>query len=589
MQASHQLEAATPPYKHAYPALMDFLNESIVKSLEYKHQPLSFFAALKKIVYTEGKVSKKTLTILGASITIGTIAGYFYINPSGNGADTIINILKEHLDYDFPGSEALRYLMQSTSTGENIFVSTYSAMLLFQAYSNQSSAAVKFLHYHDATRAEKFRNFWRKVFDLLCAACANIPTFLLSKDINLSMAILTSLANMALSWKGVSNFNYQLTMMPARRALINYIDTQINYFLTSPPEEKKMVINNLTSLCRNHNQKKLFYYLLNLGEPVFKKPHDHRLYLQKPYSRPVYGYVPPVLTGGFGLFAELSFVAATAYYIPQLFADPSSIESIATTTVLVAMSLLPGIGFGGKGGFNAGLDATSRTPLLPHYGMPITHGLTQWLVRALTLFSGGATFAIAHDTTQAFATAQQFSNVATDVCKYLFAGAAYVGSTIMNGYYTSCLLDTMKIYFGLECGNETIHRLFSFTEAMREMQRTFTSMTDEALIDCLQNLLLPSDSTATDDMAISNLLYAIFYHDLSKKEYAALEKEINECKKHEAPKQLMKRRDEAMPANVIESFFTQPTTKSHWCFGIFDKTPNTKRDASLVELPQLNH
>lgn len=579
-------------YQHAYPAFKDFLDESIVAALKHEHLPLGFLSAIKDGFYIDKKLSKKTIAILSASITIAVIAGYFYVNPSGSAADTIIGILKNNVDYDFPGSDALRYLMQSTSTGENIFVSTYSAILMFQAYANKPSKAVQFLHFHDATLPEKFRNFGRKIFDLICAACANIPTFLLTQKVSVPMAVLTALANMCLSWKGVSNFDFRLTMLPVRRELIKYLDTQTNYFLTSTDEQKKIILDHLINITNEKNHQKLFYYLLNLGEPVYVKNDNQTLYLQQPYSRPAYAYIVPTFTGAMGILAELSFISATAFYIPQLFDDPSSIASMATTSALVAFSLLPAFGFGGKGGFNAGLDATSRTPLLPHYGMPITHSLSQWGIRLLTLFSGGATFAVAHDTTESFAVAQQFSTLVKDVCKYIFAGTAYVGSAIMNGYYTSCLLDEIKIYFGLRCGNQKTNQLFNFTLAVRQLQSLLKSMTDESLIDCLQNQMLISDTATDDDIALSNLLYGIFYHGLSEKEYQQFQKEIEHCSKHESTQKTLKDRSMITPPQVVQRFYPKKTAqdnvpKTAWCFGIFNKKPGApKKDTSLTELPQ---
>ena len=498
---------------------------------------MHFLQAIRNGFCDEGdQFSWKKLIKFSSAIAIGGAAAAFSVKPSGDAADTLIAAIEQNSGtMVVPAlARAIKVIFQVANVGEYAICSTLSAMSMIEAYCGSTSEAEKFLKLHEATCGEKSRVAFRKIFNLCCAGAANVPTFLLTYQSSIALAILTSLANMGLSWMGINSIPLAPTRIhPARRIEIAYLNEQIEIFLQLSFAEQNRVLDEIDALSKQDDSvekyKQIYVHLLNLAKPAQPLQENIDSVLVQEYpAKTCREKAVPVIMGIPPGIAEATFAEASGVGVARLFSNPTSPQAITAGISSAIFALLPAVGFGYTAGANAGKLMTSRHAALAHLALPKTREALKWLLNIVSVFGGGTVFTVASNAVLDLSGAANIQGPLRTILQFSLGGFCYAGAAIENGYYSLRIVDEIILYFAQRCGDEKIRRLVSFIIEMRKLSNTLAEMTEENYLELLKWKIRITPSLCASDVTLSALLHSIFANKLSEAEYKKLQHDLND-------------------------------------------------------------
>jgi hypothetical protein len=503
------------------------------------HQPtkasLSIWQAIKAAFYQDEHFSFKQTAILTASLALGCTAAIFCIKPAGDSTDELAHLFKKYTGLTLSGQILLRILMQTANTSANAGTSILTAFSMFETYSNQSSATENLLKFYDPKKKQTgwLNIYGRKLFDLVSAIATNIPTYLLSLFFGQFIAILTALANVSLSWRGISSLGIK-KMHPAQQVEVAYLNEQIELFLTYSISKQIKQLDQLIQLYdadANETEKKFYGFLLSLSQLDKEKSAQIKIDPNPSASRVNQFAINGII--GLCVGNELMFSERSGVITANMFHDPLSPSAITTGLTAALLSLLPCIGFGYLGGKGAGQAFTSNNVPLQHLFAPRTRQALKWLVGFVALSSGGTSFSLAYAAANDFTGIAKIANPLKDIVELIFAGSCYVGGAIEFSYYFFCLLDEILLYFARRCGDQSIQRVFEFVLKARQFQGLLGEIKEEHYLSILKWKLIPSlNIDGTKDTDLSDLLCTLLASRLSDTDYQTLRKTLMDEKNY---------------------------------------------------------
>jgi hypothetical protein len=510
-------------------AYRETMRQTVIDSL---HQPtqtsLSIWQAIKAAFYQGERFSFKQTAILTTSLALGCTAAIFCIKPAGDSTDELADLFKKYTGLPLPGQVLLKILMQIGNTSANAGTSILTAFSMFETYTNGSSAAENLLKFYDPQKKQTgwFKIYGRKLFDLLSAIATNIPTYLLSLFFGQFIAILTALANVSLSWRGISSLGIK-KVHPAQQVEMDYLNEQIELFLTFPLDRQIRLLDRLIQLYdpdAEEAEKKFYGFLLNLSQLEEESDHIHIIPTPSVSRLNLF-----TINGLIGLCVgnELMFSERSGVITATMFHDPLSPSAITAGLTAALLSLLPCIGFGYLGGKGAGQAFTSNNVPLQHLFAPRTRQALKWLVGFVALLSGGTSFSLAYAAANDFTGIAKLANPLKDIVELVFASSCYVGGAIEFSYYFFCLLDEILLYFARRCGDQSMQRVFEFVLKARQFQGLLGEIKEEHYLSLLKWKLTPSLTVdGIKDSNLSDLLLTLFESRLTDNHYQVLHKTL---------------------------------------------------------------
>ncbi|MFZ2315094.1 MAG: hypothetical protein WAW86_05495 [Gammaproteobacteria bacterium] len=512
------IDAALPTAPAAFKTILD---ETVLKAIGASYQtPMGFLPALLDMVYQDEHFSWVKVSTLSGAALVGICSAIFYVRPAHDAASIIGNLIKTQTGYD--PTTYLAIPIQTASVGENGAVSTYCALEMIKTYFPKISDAERFLIYHEATNAEKFSGYGRKMLDLLAACSANVATFAITLQSGSWLtAAVTSVANIALSRQGMSNISIKANKQhPAQRTEVAYLTEQLNTFLKLPRDEQITIFKTLAAFKNNalhdanfHQQ--CFTHLLNLAKQTSSDDIEVQAYPPSTFQEKI---IPPIV-GALGFECGSPFTIVAAVSINNLVPGHTSAKSMMATLPIVLLNLLPMFGYGYLGAYKAGEAITSDDVPLAKIFNPALHTSLKWLINFISIFSGGATFGTAHAVGNNFSDFAKIAVPFKEILSLTYATTASMGGAFLNGYYTLCLLDEVLTYFAERCGNEEVKGLFALVLETRKLTNVLNTMTEANYLELLKWKM--------SDPTLSDLLHSIFDNRLSVGEYKKLQRDVN--------------------------------------------------------------
>lgn len=502
-------------------AFKTILNETVLKAIGAPYPPsMGFLPALLDMVFEDEHFSWiKVGTLTGAAL-VGICSAIFYIKPAHEAATIIGKHIKLQTGYD--PTTFLAALIKTASVGENGAVSTYCALEMIKTYFPTISDAERFLIYHEATSAEKFSGYGRKILDLLAACSSNIATFAITlQSGSWITASITSIANIALSRQGMSNISIKPNKQyAAQRAEVAYLTEQLNTFLKLSRDQQISIFKRLAefksaALNDTNYHEQCFTHLLNLAKQTVSDDIEVQTILPTTQQEKI---IPPIM-GVLGFECGSPFTIVAAISINNLVPGHTSLKSMMATLPIVLLDLLPMFGYGYLGAYKAGAAMTSSDVPLAEIFNPRLRTSLKWLINFVSLFSGGATFSTAHTVGHQFSDFSKIAAPFKEILSLTYAATASMGGAILNGYYTLCLLDEVLTYFAERCGNEEVKGLFALVLETRKLISVLNTTTEANYLALLKWKL--------SDPTLSELLHSIFDNRLSEGEYKKLQRDVN--------------------------------------------------------------
>jgi len=387
-------------------------------------------------------------------------------------------------------------------------------------------SAQKFLQNQDATCAEKSRVVGRKAFDLLCAAAANVPTFFFVKATNLYLAIFVSLANVSISWLGVSAL--PLTpgkIHPARRCEIAYMNEQLETFLKLPNADQHAIMDEMdairqANIAADERYKKMYARLLNLAKPVTCAPNAETIQVQEKHEQPLEDKILANALGVYVTIGQINYSESTYTGIAQLFNDPGSSVATTISSFATAFSLLPNGGFGFSTGSHAANSLLLNNKPLAALFLSKSRELLKHTINVISLFCGGSSLAVSLTASADIAQLTKMSSNLKEVLTVLDGFIAYSGAAIICAYYTQCLCDEILIYLAQRCAHEPTKKLFTFVLETKRLIHVLDETNDENYLELLQWKM-------RGETGLSKLLHSIFDNRLSEANYIRVQQDVN--------------------------------------------------------------
>ena len=470
----------------AYKAVMRDLLNTLSRNYE---PPMSFTRALIDAVCENGKFSPKKAAILAASTGMGATVASFYYATATTAASDIVTIIYNETGISLPASDILTYFMQAASCSENGAVSVFSMVKMFDHFFTKESEAHKFLKPKLDKLQDKIKGQSLNLFELCCAIASNVPTYLITQSsLGTPLALLTAASGISASWMGVHNMKLGPDKRHPACALESaYLGEQIDAFLNLTFEEQNIILDKIMQRDANganddDHYRQMYARVLRLSEVDLNKEI-------KTHEAPETTLATKATCVGMatiGVFSTSAYRFETYTGVTGLFSNPTSPQAILAALPAVLLSLLPGIGFAVNGGIEAGTEFTRKNKALASLYAPRARKALEVLIGILSAFSGSATFTLAYDDANTFNDLAGIAGPLRDFLTLFYTATGTTSTSILNGYYTSKLLDEILIYFALRCGDEKVKRLFTFVLEARKLQGTLNTMSNENYLEILK-------------------------------------------------------------------------------------------------------
>lgn len=389
-----------PEFKNALDAYKAHLDRTVRHALNQEYKPaMNPLAAIIDGFYHDGKVDYKTIGIFASSLVIGGLSSIFSAKPAGDAAKTIVHFIEQKAGVSIPIEQLVVVVFQAANVGEVVVIASVSAMAMLQAYLNKKDTSVKYLSYEQTGCVGMAKKVSRGTFNLLSAFAANIPTFLLTKEVSLPLAILTSIASMSISWRGVSNLQFSPARLhPARKIEALYLHDQLETFLRLSLATQIRILDELKTLqdgaMDDAKYRQFYARLLNLSKPAALVDSDAHSIIQAREERHIGREVFASSVGVVGVTGQLTWPEAAGVGVARLFPDPSSPEAITTGISMALLVLLPSFGFGYYGGSATGRSMISPNEAMARFHHPHVREAIKWLGNVVSALSGGAIFTL---------------------------------------------------------------------------------------------------------------------------------------------------------------------------------------------------
>lgn len=505
------------------------MNDGLIRGLRKScHPEMNPFAAIMDSFYHDESICWKKIGILASSFVIGGLSSIFAVKPAGDAANVMVKFIERQSGVVLPFEEVVVLIFQVTNVGELVFISSNATYNMLERYLNRSSKAVTCLTYQKATPFELSKKISRSAFNLISAIATGIPKFLLTWQVSLPLAILTSFTGIPIRWTGMENLKILPTRhYAARKAEAMYLREQLEIFLRLSFETQKQILGELTSMTSDNMDdalyRKFYARLLNLSKPK-RIEQDQNTVIQREDKTPILKSAGAQGSAFLGAVSQLTWVETTGAGIAHLFPDPKSPEALVTGVSMALLLILPSFGLGYYGGLGAGETLLSSNEPLASLFHPGTREILKWLFNVLSALSGGTIFTLGYDAVNRFTQLTRISGLLSDMLKMTFASTCYIGSATVNGYYLLKTLDQVLIYFAIRCGNEEIQRLYEFVLQSRKMHQLLLEMSEDNYRDLLGWKMKMIEGERDD---LSMLLHGVLSDRLTEAQYQRLQNDLN--------------------------------------------------------------
>jgi len=500
-------------------AFKDILDETVLKALNNDYTvSMSFMRALGDAFCAEGAFSWAESGKMTGALAIGVMASLYVVNTSSNAAIILQNAFKQQTGLDVSYGDIFIRLCQVANTSSSAGLGIFCALRLIENYLGHQTDAEKFLKHQDESCSDKSKDISRKVFNLLCAIAANVPIYFLTQSVSIPMAACTAVANVAISWLGVSSLPLTPSRIhPARHAELAYLNEQLATFLMLSKNMQQSIMADISVLqvqsMDDQAYKRIYARILNLAayDEAIVQTKQHIPGAQKAFA---------IALGLFVTTSQAAFVEQTYVGISRLFEDSGSTPAIATGSTAALFALLPNVGFGFTTGYQAANAMTSNhIPLAKEY-LSKTREALKAAIAVLSLFASGTLFTLAMKADTDLTNLANATGTLKSCLDVVFGTISYTAGNVITAHYMLKLCDEILIYFAQRCADPEIRRLFTFVMSTMRMHRALAEATDEHYLEILRWKM-------TGKSALSDLLHHIFSNRMQPEQYKKTKADVN--------------------------------------------------------------
>ena len=510
-------ETEPEPAIDAFKAIM---NETVIGALSKDYSsPLNMPQAIGDAFCEQGEFSWANLAKMSGALSIGALASIFVVNTSSAAAKTLQDAFKQQTGVDISYGDILIRLFQVGNTGGTVALATFSGLKLIETYLGRTTKAEKFLKYQAGTCAETSKKIGRKVFDLLCAIAANVPIYFLTQaSSGIPLAASTAVANVAISWVGVSGLPLTPARIhPSRRVELAYFTEQLERFIKLAPDKQNIILDEIDAIHQpqpsDKTYKQIYARILSLATSNndIEDPEPPQSCPKKAFSHALGLYLTA---------SQVAFTEQTYAGIVRLFGDTTAAPAIAAGSTAGLFSILPNVGFGYISGMGAANLMTSTNLPLAKLYFAKTRTALQSAIGVLSLLAGGTSFTVAMRADQDLTDLAGITGVLKSCLDGLYGTISYSTGSIITAYYALRLCDEILIYFAQRCADANTRRLFTFVMQARHLQTVLAETTEENYLEILRWKM-------TGKTELSDLLHGIFNDRMTATQYQRTQEDVN--------------------------------------------------------------